>query len=167
MTDTRHDRDAQNKVWDMIKSIKVATMVTLDSSGRLRGRPMWSQQESFESTLWFFAKDGSPVVEEIGTEPRVLLSYAEPSSQNYVSLYGKARVLKDPAKQKSLWSEGMRVWFPEGPEDPSLVVITVEVAGAEYWDAPSSKVLHAWGYVKAVTTGESPQGGENAKVSFS
>ena len=60
----------------------------------------------------------------------------------------------------------MRAWFPEGPEDPSLTLIAVEVAGAEYWDAPSSKMLHAYGYVKAMATGKPPQGGENAKVSF-
>jgi general stress protein 26 len=166
MVETRTDRDAQNKVWDMIRHIKVATMVTLDAQGHFRGRPMWAQQESFDTTLWFFARKDSPVVGEIAADARVLLAYAEPDKQDYVSISGEARSFTDAAKQKALWSEGMRAWFPEGPEDPSLTLIAVEVAGAEYWDAPSSRMLHAYGYVKALATGKPPQGGENAKVSF-
>ena len=77
MVETRSDRDAQNKVWDMIRHIKVATMVTLDAQGHFRGRPMWAQQESFDTTLWFFARKDSPVVREIAADARVLLAYAD------------------------------------------------------------------------------------------
>ncbi|MFT8243606.1 pyridoxamine 5'-phosphate oxidase family protein [Roseomonas sp. BN140053] len=166
MVETRSDRDAQNKVWEMIKDIEVATLVTLDAEGRFHGRPMRAQQKSFDTTLWFFTNNDAPVVEEIGRDGRVLLSYASPSSQDYVSLFGRAKVVHDVGKQKELWTEGMRVWFPAGAEDPKIALLAVEVEGAEYWDAPSSTVLHAYGYVKAVTTGEPPKPGENAKVSF-
>ena len=47
-----------------------------------------------------------------------------------------------------------------------IALIAVDVEGAEYWDSPSSTVLHAYGYVKAIATGTPPSGGENAKVSF-
>jgi hypothetical protein len=35
--------------------------------------------------------------------------------------------------------------------------------GAEYWDSPGSKVLFAYGYVKALVAGKTPDTGENAK----
>jgi general stress protein 26 len=69
-------------------------------------------------------------------------------------------------KQKALWTEGARVWFPKGAEDPDMGLIAVTMTGAEYWDAPNSTMLHAYGYLKAVTTGQQPEGGENAKVNF-
>ena len=167
MVETRTDRDAQNKVWEMIKEIEIATMVTLDAEGRFRGRPMSFQQEHFDKTLWFFAQDGAPVVQEITADKRVLLSYAKPGSQDYVSLFGAGRIVRDVAKQKELWSERMRVWFPDGAESSKIALIAVDVEGAEYWDSPSSTVLHAYGYLKAMATGEPPKGGENAKVAFS
>ena len=37
---------------------------------------------------------------------------------------------------------------------------------AEYWDAPNSVMVHAYGYVKAVLTGTPPSSGENEKLSF-
>ena len=56
--------------------------------------------------------------------------------------------------------------FPGGPEDPKIALIRVECEGAEYWDSPSSTLVHAYGYLKAVTTGEPPHPGANDKVDF-
>jgi general stress protein 26 len=167
MVQTRTDQAARDKVWEMIRAVEVAMMVTLDEDGRLRGRPMRAVSlEDFAGTLWFFTDRPSPKTAEIRQDDRVLLSYADPSAQNYVALSGSARVISDPAKQRELWSEPLRAWFPAGPEDPKAALLKVEVEGAEYWDAPSSTFVHAWGYVKARLTGEPPNAGENDKVEF-
>jgi general stress protein 26 len=166
MPETRSDAEAKRKVWEMIKDVDVAMMVTQDEQGRFRGRPMRAVNQEFDGVLWFFATAGSPVTGEAAQDERVLLTYADPRSQNYVSIYGTAETLKDPAKQKQLWSEPLRVWFPAGPEDPKIALIRVECEGAEYWDSPSSTLVHAYGYLKAVTTGEPPHPGANDKVDF-
>jgi general stress protein 26 len=167
MTTTRTDQEAQDKVWEMIRDVEVAMMVTLDEQGRFRGRPMRAvDTKHFDGTLWFFTDQPSPKTDEASHDPRVLLAYSDPSRQNYVSLFGEAEVLRDPAKQKELWSEPLRAWFPGGPDDPRAGLMKVKVEGAEYWDAPSSTLVHAYGYVKARITGEPPQPGANDKVAF-
>lgn len=166
MPETRSDAEAKRKVWEMIKDIDIAMMVTQDDQGRFRGRPMRSVNKEFDGVLWFFATAGSPVTGEAASDGRVLLAYSDPSSQNYVSISGNAETVKDVAKQKALWSEPLRVWFPGGPEDPKIALIRVECEGAEYWDSPSSTLVHAYGYIKAVTTGEPPHPGANDKVDF-
>ncbi|MGG5822512.1 pyridoxamine 5'-phosphate oxidase family protein [Falsiroseomonas sp. HW251] len=167
MVETRTDAEARNKVWDMIRDVEVAMMVTLDEEGRMRGRPMRAvATKDFSGTLWFFTSQHSPKAEEIQHDERVLLAYSDPKTQNYVAVSGSAQVVRDPAKQKELWSEPLRTWFPGGPDDPKAALLKVEVEGAEYWDAPSSTFLHAYGYVKARLTGEPPKGGENDKVAF-
>jgi general stress protein 26 len=167
MVQTRTDQAARDKVWQLIRDVQVATMVTLDAEGRLRGRPMRAVAlKQFDGTLWFFTSHPSPKAEEIRQDDRVLLAYADPSAQNYVSVSGHAQVVRDAAKQKQLWSEPLRAWFPKGPDDPHAALVKVEVEGAEYWDAPSSTLIHAYGYVKARLTGEPPQAGENDKVRF-
>ena len=40
MVDTRTDAEAKRKVWDMIRDIRIAMMVTMDEEGRFRGRPV-------------------------------------------------------------------------------------------------------------------------------
>jgi general stress protein 26 len=167
MVQTRTDQEARDKVWELIRDVKVAMLVTNDRDGHLRGRPMRAvEAKDFTGTLWFFTTRYSPKAEEIAQDSHVLLAYADPSAQNYVSVSGTAQVLRDPAKQKELWSEPLRTWFPGGPEDPEAALLKVEVQGAEYWDSPSSSFVHAYGYVKSRLSGEPPQIGENDKVAF-
>ena len=167
MVETRTDQAAREKVWEMIREVQVAMMVTVDEQGHLRGRPMRAvSMKEFGGTLWFFTSQPSPKTAEVQHDDRVLLAYADPSGQNYVSISGSAQVVRDPQKQKELWSEPLRAWFPGGPEDPDAALLKVEVEGAEYWDSPSSTLVHAYGYVKARLTGEPPQAGENVKVAF-
>ena len=142
-------------------------MVTLAEDGHMHGRPMRAVNKEFDGTLWFFTNDHTPKTDEVQGDRRVLLAYSDPGSQNYVSISGTARVVRDEAKQKQLWSEPLRVWFPKGAEDPAIALLQVTVEGAEYWDSPSSTLVHAYGYLKAVTTGEPPKPGDNDKVDFS
>ena len=73
--------------------------------------------------------------------------------------------MKDQAPRwTSTGSSRCKVWFPKGKEDPEVALLEVTVKQAEYWDAPSSTMLHAYGYVKAVVTGESPQPGGHGTV---
>lgn len=167
MVETRTDQAARDKVWEMIRDVQIAIMVTLDEQGRMRGRPMRAvSMKEFTGTLWFFTSQPSPKTDEIQHDGRVLLAYADPSNQNYVSIFGEAQVVRDPQKQKELWSEPLRAWFPGGPEDPKAALLKVEVEGAEYWDSPSSTLVHAYGYMKARMTGEAPKPGDNDKVAF-
>ena len=69
-------------------------------------------------------------------------------------------------RRRNLWSEGLRTWFPKGSDDPRIALIKVDVDMAEYWDSPSSTMVYAYGYLKAITTGERPNPGENASVRF-
>ena len=124
--------------------------------------------KDFGGELWFASNDGAPKLEEIARrEHHVLLAYSEPKSQNYVSVAGSATIVHDTAKANELWSEGLRVWFPKGPDDPGMALIRVKIESAEFWDAPSSKWLYAYGYAKARLTGEPPRDvGENKVVTF-
>ena len=159
--------DDRQKVWELIKDIKIALLVTSDHQSHLHGRPMAAMNKDFGGTLWFASREGTPKLDEIKDDGHVLLAYSEPKSQNYVSVSGHAVVVRDAAKVNALWSEAMRVWFPKGPNDPSIALIEVKVDSAEFWDAPSSAWVHAMGYAKARLTGEPPKDvGENKVVNF-
>ena len=159
--------DDRQKVWSLIKDIRTALLVTTGQGGQLHGRPMAALNAEFDGELWFASREGTPKLDEISDRQQVLLAYGEPKNQDYVSLSGRAALVRDPAKVKSLWSEAMRVWFPKGPDDPSITLIKVQVDSAEYWDAPSSSWVYATGYAKARLTGEAPKNvGENKVVDF-
>jgi general stress protein 26 len=164
--DARTDQDAKDKVLELLKDARIAMMATRGETGAMHARPMGTNHAEFDGDLYFLTQLSSEKVHEIERDPEVLLTYSDPSEQNYVSLSGKGQVLRDRATIEKNWFEAARSWFPEGKDDPDLGVIKVSVDLAEYWDSPSSTVLYVYGYLKAAATGKPPKAGENETVSF-
>ena len=159
----RTDEDARAKVREMAGKAKFAMLATYDRTGTAHSRPMVASAFD-DDVLWFFTRAESRKVEELSRDPRVTVDYADGSGQNYASLVGTAEIRADRATIDRLWSEPMRTWFPEGKDDPAIRLVRVTVDSAEYWDTPSSSMVHAFGYVKARLTGEPPAPGETAHV---
>ncbi len=107
-----------------------------------------------------------PKVDEVQNEQRVNLSYANPDDSRYVSVSGTARLIRDQRKAKELWNPLYKAWFPQGPGDPNLALLKVSFEKAEYWDAPSGKMVQAFAFAKALATGKryQPEQGEHNKV---
>jgi len=165
---TSNDHDAAvAKLGSLIKDIQFAMLTTYDADGSLRSRPMATQAADFDGTLWFFTRNDSPKVDEIDHRNQVNVSYAEPKKQHYISISGKASLVRDPAKNKEFWNPLYKAWFPDGLDDPHLALLKIEVDKAEYWDSPSSKVVQIVGFFKALVTGRPYEGGEHEKVSMS
>ena len=157
------DKNQADKLWDLISSIKFA-MLTTEDGGQLRSRPMAASQKGFDGVLWFFTRASSHKTEEIQADQRVGVSYADPDRQNYVSMSGSASLVRDKAAIDEHWSEILRSWFPKGKDDPDIALLRITVTQAEYWDAPNSTMVHAYGYLKARLTGSPPASGENEKI---
>ncbi len=149
---------------ELIKEIRIAMLTTVDAGGFLHSRPMATQSAEFDGELWFFTEAGSPKTGEVERDHRVNVSYAAPDDNRFVSVSGTARVVRDRAKAKELWSPALKVWFPDGLDDPKLALLQIQVEKAEYWDAPSSKMIQLAGFLKAVVTGQRIDPGENEKL---
>lgn len=150
-----------------IKGIKIAMLVTSDSDGQLRSRPMATQDTDFNGTLWFFTRDESPKVDAIANDSHVNLSYADPDGNRYVSICGTASIVRDREKMRELWTPSVKAWFPEGLEDPQLALIKVDVVSAQYWDFASKSLVQLAGFVKSVLTGQPLKTDQNKhKIDF-
>ncbi|KAA9325876.1 pyridoxamine 5'-phosphate oxidase family protein [Hymenobacter busanensis] len=143
-----------SKLLDKIKDVRIAMLTTFDEQNELHSRPMFTQKPEADGNLLFFTDADSAKVYEVKQDQHVNLSYAHPGNNVYASVTGHASVYRDQAKIDELWSEDMRAWFPKGKEDPSIRILKVEIQKAEYWDSPSSLLSRAYGYVRAVATGE-------------
>lgn len=152
------------KLGEMIKDIDFSMLTTALPDGTLRSRPMSTQNKNFDGTLWFFTRADSGKVHEIEDDQHVNISYADTSSQTYISVSGKAKLNRDRAKIEELWSAPLKAWFPDGKDDPQLALLEVKVESAEYWDSSSSAMAHLFGFVKSTVTGQSYEPGENEKI---
>jgi general stress protein 26 len=154
------------KLAKLIKGIRVAMLTTIEADGCLRCRPMQTQEAEFDGQLWFFTWVDSAKVHEIEHDQHVNLAYVNASDEVYVSVSGRARLVRDAAKVKELWNPVHKAWFPQGVNDPNLGLLRVDAEKAEYWDSPSSKVVQLIGFAKAIVTGKpyGEEAGEHEKV---
>jgi general stress protein 26 len=155
------------KLYGLIKDVKIAMMTTVDMDGTLHSRPMHNQEADEHGDLWFFTQIQSPKITEISRDNEVNLAFSDPGSQTYVSVSGKAEIVRDKAKIEEKWSEPLRAWFPKGVDDPQIALLRVHPAKGEYWDSPSSTLVHLYGYAKAAITGQPPHPGDQKKVDLS
>lgn len=139
------------QIKDLIEGIHSAMMTTTHGQG-LRSRPMAPQTSEFDGSLWFMAQRTSEKIAEIRSDSAVNVAFSDPGKNRYVSISGKAFLTDDREKIKELWSPLDKVWF-SGPEDPEIMLIRVDVDGAEYWDGPSNKMVALYGWVKSLITG--------------
>ena len=90
------------------------------------------------------------------------MAYAS-GNETYVSLSGKAEIVKDAAKTHELWNPLMRAWF-ESADDPSIRLVRVDAESAEYWDTPGGKLASLISLVKSAVTGTRDDSSENRTV---
>lgn len=81
-----------------------------------------------------------------------------------MSISGMARVSRDPARVEQLWSPAAKAWFPEGPADPDLMLLEVDIQHAEFWDVQESKTSQLFKMAKANLMGERADIGQHKKV---
>jgi general stress protein 26 len=161
--ETQSDAGMQ-KLADLIEEASIAMLTTEEADGSLRSRPLATLQMDAEGKLWFFTALSSGKVGEIDQHRKVNLSYANIEKQSYVSVCGSARLFRDPEKMRQLWTPWIEPWFPDGLKDPDLALLEITVSEAEYWDAPASRTRRLFGLAKAMTTGNTDELGEHAKV---
>lgn len=154
------------KLIEKIKDIKITMMTTMEEDGSLRSRPMRHSEVKDDGAIWFFTEYISGKSQEIKNDSHVNLGYSNPDDEVYVSVSGRATLSRDKAKIDELWSPVLKAWFPNGKDDPNIGLIRVSIDKAEYWDSPSSTMVHLYGMAKAVLTGERADPGENKKINL-
>jgi general stress protein 26 len=164
MDQSTYRQQQLRKLDELIENIRVAMLTTVEEDGSLRSRPMAAPKLAFQGELWFFTSADAPKVAESQQHRQVNVSFADPERHDYVSVSGSASLVYDRQKMEELWSPWFSMWFPQGLKDPNLALLKVDVEKAEYWDAPSSTMVHLYGVVKATLTGKAPRTGEHAKL---
>jgi general stress protein 26 len=161
-TTEKTDEQKRAKVREMINDIRDAMFVTHAPDGRMHGRPMNTAAVDERWDKIWFATQADAKVAEIKDDDHVYLGYAK--SSEWVSVTGRARVVRDKQKAKDLWSPLWRNWFG-GPDDPNLMLIEVTPESAEYWDN-GSRVFALAAMATAAVTGKHVPTGENDRVAF-
>jgi general stress protein 26 len=154
------------KIGALIGEVQVAMLTTVRADGRLVSRPLRTLETArpFMGELWFFVRRDSHKAREIEHDAHVNLAYAAPGRNAYVSLSGRARIVDNRAKVEELWSPELEPYFAGGRGERDLVLLRVDVDGAEYWDGPGGWLGQALDIASGLLTGEPVPLSENQSI---
>lgn len=141
----------------LLQDFDTAMLTTVTPHGLLRARPMAVQKPVPELAcdLWFVTAVESPKAGEIAHEEQVGVSCYRHEDRAYISISASARVRRDRTLVEKLFQPSWKVWFPDGPSDPSIAFIEMQVERAEYWNLEGGRVRLLYEMAKSLVRGES------------
>ena len=163
--ETRTEESEVKKLRNLIDEVNIAMLVTKHED-HLHSRPMATSDVDDDGNIWFFTNEFSGKIDQLEKDPHVLVSYANPANNTYVSVRGIASLITDKSKLQELYTPVLKAWFPEGLDDPKLALLKVTTEQAEYWDGSSNKMVTFFNILKAVVTGEKYDSGNHGKINL-
>lgn len=144
-------------------------LITHAGNNTLHARPMAVAQVDDQCDVWFLTDVDSPKSREIRANDQVMVTFQNKRDE-FVTLNGRAELVRDPQKIDELWQEGFKVWFPGGKTDPNLGLVHVQAVQGEYWDnAGANKVSYMLESLRAYIQGDRPQvqeGSQHGKLNI-
>ncbi|MFA7601728.1 MAG: pyridoxamine 5'-phosphate oxidase family protein [Novosphingobium sp.] len=92
--------------------------------------PMTAQLDSDAlHTIWFYA----PRTNRIAPGGPAMGQFAAKGHDVFACLAGNLAEETDPARRAKHWSKEVEAWFPDGRDDPDLMMLRFEIDDAEIW----------------------------------
>ena len=124
---------------EKMKGIDIAILSTHTDNGEIASQPMSNNGDvTYDGTSYFFTTEDARCVRDIGRDAKVALGYStEPgffSGGTYVSVEGRAELIRDKAAFRQHWTPDLDHWFEQGADTPGLVLIKVTAKRINYWE---------------------------------
>jgi general stress protein 26 len=149
--------------WERLTKSRFVMLTTLDEDGGFYSCPMTLQEATKDAVLWFFTSTTAPTARNIERDPRIGVALMDDDGF-YASVYGTASLSDDRDKIRELWNTMVKAWFPQGVEDPHLVLLRLDVERGEYWDSDQNSMLKMFAVAKALATGKRANVGEKGTL---
>jgi len=154
----------QHEIQTLLADIEYAMLTTRSRDGSFNCRPLQTLQIDAHAAFWFFTNIGSDKCADVRADPRVNLSYADPSRKIFVAISGQAELPVDRAKIDELWTPAQLLFFPQGRDDPSLSLLKITPNTARYWDGNESMAGVLLKLGKALLLGEASDLGASGRL---
>lgn len=116
-----------------MRKLDICMLTTQTGRGLMNTRPMSNNGDvEYDGNSYFFTYDGSGVVKDITNNPQVSLGF-EGAKKLYISVAGKAKLIRSRATMEQHWVPSLKKWFQQGLDTPGILMIHVKGNRVRYW----------------------------------
>ena len=102
---------------EIMKTARYCALITLDSNDRPHARTMDPFVPEENMVVWLGTNARSRKVAEIRRNQRVTLYYFVPAEQAYVTISGRARIVRDASEKVKHWKDEWKDFYPGSREE--------------------------------------------------
>ena len=149
----------------IVESIQVGLLTTQNSKGELSTRPMKLVNFNKETgEISFFSDLVAQHTLDIVDNSKVNVAFASTEKNSFASLSGHAEIITNPEEKAKHWSALIGLWYQATAQSDDVVLIKVHSEKAEFWDAPSNKIVNFFNLAKSVLSGSRPSSGTHQVI---
>jgi general stress protein 26 len=140
----------------LLKEFDTALLTSVTPEGLIHSRPMAVQDsdEVLDCDLWFVTSSDSAKVGEIVQDRQVGVGAYRTRDRSWLSISAWASFERDEELIRRLFKPAWKAWFVHGPDDPSIVLLKLQVERAEYWEPTGGRTRVLYELLKARLRGE-------------
>jgi general stress protein 26 len=120
--------------------------------------------EDFDGALWFFTNDTSLVMSDVERGARSTLIFQSDAHNAYLQIEGRASPVRDRSRMAELFTPIVKIWFPDGLDDPHLALIRFEAESGHFWDSPGGTFQVLGAFAKSLLTHQPGKAGEKGDL---
>lgn len=125
---------------EKMRDIDFAILSTRTSGGAIAARPMSNnRQVEYDGDNFFFTLEDTGTVNDIRNDANVGIAFQGKSGALgmkpfFITLQGKAEMIRDMSEFAEHWTKDLDAWFKDGVYTPGLVLLKVHADRLHYWD---------------------------------
>jgi len=154
-TENLNKKEGIEKLREMVDQIDIGMMSSFSTDQSYPYVVPMSRQEVDEhGDIWYLFSSDSQSFHNFQADPRVSISFANPSNYEFLTLDGTVQISRDSERIEKYWNKFVEVYFEKGKEDPSIRVLQVTPKDAHYWDTKGNKLTNLLQVAASAITGQ-------------
>lgn len=116
------------ETYNIFHNQHVVQLFTHAKDGGLHGRDMTVYLRPQDpNAVWFATARNSLKVKEIEKNQNVIINYKDPFKREKIIVLGTAEIVDDMTIKQDLWRDPWLMFFPNGVESKSLILLKVTI----------------------------------------
>ena len=167
MTDLADQRDVEKRLWKEIERGRYGMLGLVGANPPQHFQPMTAFAEPEANQILFYTKDDTDLARAVAAgDGRAMFVIQSKDQELQACVSGRLSLDRDSVRIEKHWNAVVSAWYPEGRDDPHLVLLKFELDDAALWLSEAGPVRFAFEIAKANATGRQPDLGGRAAVSF-
>jgi general stress protein 26 len=164
MAHTIDNTEAEERLWKALKTHHTGMLGVVGGAPH-HFQPMTVFVEEDTHGLWFFTRDDTDLVGQVEEGKAMFVVQGD----HFHACVGGhlVAVRGDKARTDKFWNPIVAAWYPEGKDDPHLILLRFDAEDAEVWLSQAGPVRFAVEIAKANLSGTIPDVGQKASLNLS